>query len=270
MPVDVSWKELSEAYAFVGNSLLKPMTQTSDVGLDPAFWEAFPTFGSSEVAGVCAALAAYALAAREAAASDGRDAVECCAVEYTRLFVGPPRPAAAPWETMYRGGAAVGGATVGFGQATFEMRALLREAGLEVKNENNQYEDHIGIELLYLALRPRRRGGGGGRRREGGARHDRPIRCGCRNRRRSGVPFCGRGLRGGQGSLFHRGPPSRVAFLPARRRGGRRSGWLLLPSASPRRCPPARSAGTKRVANCLPKILKHVAQVEDILLKCVA
>lgn len=151
MPVDVSWKELSEAYAFVGNSLLKPMTQTSDVGLDPAFWEAFPTFGSSEVAGACAALAAYALAAREAAASDGRDAVECCAVEYTRLFVGPPRPAAAPWETMYRGGAAVGGATVGFGQATFEMRALLREAGLEVKNENNQYEDHIGIELLYLS-----------------------------------------------------------------------------------------------------------------------
>lgn len=151
MPADVFWKELSEAYAFVGNSLLKPMTQTSDVGLEPAFWEAFPTFGSSEVAGVCAALAAYALAAREAAASDGRDAVECCAVEYTRLFVGPPRPAAAPWETMYRGGAAVGGATVGFGQATFEMRALLREAGLEVKNENNQYEDHIGIELLYLS-----------------------------------------------------------------------------------------------------------------------
>ena len=151
MPADVFWKELSEAYAFVGNSLLKPMTQTSDVGLEPAFWEAFPTFGSSEVAGACAALAAYALAAREAAASDGRDAVECCAVEYTRLFVGPPRPAAAPWETMYRGGAAVGGATVGFGQATFEMRALLREAGLEVKNENNQYEDHIGIELLYLS-----------------------------------------------------------------------------------------------------------------------
>ena len=139
MIADVSWKDLSEAYAFVGNSLLKPMTQTSDIGLDSAFWEAFPTFGSSEVAGVCAALAAYARAAREAAASDGCDPVERCAVEYTRLFVGPPRPAAAPWETMHRAGgsAAVGGATVGFGQATFEMRALLREAGLEVKNENN-------------------------------------------------------------------------------------------------------------------------------------
>lgn len=153
MIADVSWKDLSEAYAFVGNSLLKPMTQTSDIGLDSAFWEAFPTFGSSEVAGVCAALAAYARAAREAAASDGCDPVERCAVEYTRLFVGPPRPAAAPWETMHRAGgsAATGGATVGFGQATFEMRALLREAGLEVKNENNQYEDHIGIELLLLS-----------------------------------------------------------------------------------------------------------------------
>ena len=41
--------------------------------------------------------------------------------------------------------------TVGFGQATFEMRELLREAGLEVRNVNNQYEDHLGIELLYLS-----------------------------------------------------------------------------------------------------------------------
>ncbi len=48
---------------------------------------------------------------------------------------------------MYRGQ----DVTVGFGQATFEMRELLRAAGLEVRNENNQYEDHMGIELLYLS-----------------------------------------------------------------------------------------------------------------------
>ncbi|OUO91731.1 hypothetical protein B5F40_02520 [Gordonibacter sp. An230] len=152
MSAHVSWKELSEAYAFVGNSLLKPMTQTSDVGLDPAFWKAFPTFGSPDVAGACTDLAAYAHAAREAAASDGCDPVERCAVEYTRLFVGPPSPAAPPWETMHRGGAAAGGAAVGFGEATFDMRRRLREAGLEVRNENNQYEDHMGIELLYLSV----------------------------------------------------------------------------------------------------------------------
>ncbi len=38
-----------------------------------------------------------------------------------------------------------------FGAPTFAMRKILREAGLELNNENNQYEDHIGIELLYLA-----------------------------------------------------------------------------------------------------------------------
>ena len=69
-------------------------------------------------------------------------------VEYTKLFVGPPHPAAAPWETMHRGE----GASVGFGEATFEMQRLLREAGLEVSNENNQYADHIGIELLYASV----------------------------------------------------------------------------------------------------------------------
>ena len=31
------------------------------------------------------------------------------------------------------------------------MRALLRDAGLVLSNENHQYEDHLGIELLYLS-----------------------------------------------------------------------------------------------------------------------
>ena len=130
MAKEIPWKILSEAYAFIGNSLLKPMTMTSTVGLDPAFWEAFPSFDDEAVA--------EAVAACEP---------QRAAVEYTKLFVGPPSPAAAPWETMYRGE----NVTVGFGQATFEMRELLREAGLEVRNVNNQYEDHLGIELLYLS-----------------------------------------------------------------------------------------------------------------------
>ena len=50
---------------------------------------------------------------------------------------------------MYRPG--FEGATVGFDQATFEMRVLLRNVGLEVSIENNQYADHVGIELLYTS-----------------------------------------------------------------------------------------------------------------------
>lgn len=143
------WRTLAEAYAFFGNSLLKPMTQTADVGLDPAFWEAFPDFGDADIAAAARACADHAREARAAAAEAGEDAVVRCAVEYTRLFIGPPRPAAAPWETMHRHAGYVEG--VGFGEATFEMRALLREAGLALSGENHQYEDHLGIELLYLS-----------------------------------------------------------------------------------------------------------------------
>ena len=139
------WHSYSEAVAFCGNSLLGTVKQTSTVGLDPAFWEAFPTFGSDEVAQAVEACHAFAL---RAAAQPETDWATQASVDYTRLFIGPPKPAAAPWETFYRGE----GVSVGFGQATFEMRELLRAAGLEVHNHNNQYEDHIGIELLLLSV----------------------------------------------------------------------------------------------------------------------
>ena len=157
MAKEIPWKTLSEAYAFIGNSLLKPMTMTSTVGLDPAFWEAFPSFDDEAVAEAVAACARYAEGAVQRAEA-GEDEPQRAAVEYTKLFVGPPSPAAAPWETMYRGK----NVTVGFGQATFEMRELLREAGLEVRNVNNQYEDHLGIELLYLSELCRREAMGEG------------------------------------------------------------------------------------------------------------
>ena len=140
-----AWLLLSETYGFIGNSLLKPMNQTPSIGLDPAFWDEFPAAFSGERVDVgLAKLRDYAAAASELGEER---AIENASVEYTRLFIGPPAPVAPPWETMNR----ADGVTVGFGEATFAMRRLLRDAGLELKNENNQYEDHIGIELLYLS-----------------------------------------------------------------------------------------------------------------------
>ena len=178
------WKTLSEAYAFIGNSLLTPMTRTATVGLDPAFWEAFPTFGDAAAEQACVACAAHARDAQAAACETGAGtgaaaagtgatgcpadgaaaagewptprAVQDVAVEFTHLFVGPPQPAAAPWETFYR----QEGATVGFGEPTHQMRAALREAGLREAGEMNQYEDHLGIELLLLAELCRRAAAG--------------------------------------------------------------------------------------------------------------
>ncbi len=148
---EIPWKSLSEAYGFLGNSLLAPMTMTASVGLDMRFWEAFPTFEDQGISNAVAACERWTQAASLRAEENDEDLIERCAVEYTRLFIGPPSPLAPPWETMYRASKV----SVGFGQATFEMRQLLREAGLELRNENRQYEDHMGIELLYLSDRCR-------------------------------------------------------------------------------------------------------------------
>ncbi len=142
-----TWANYAEAFAFLGNSLLAPMNQTGTVGLLPEFWQQFPTFDDVKVALALQACEAYAVDAQRAV-ERGEDAVRKASVDYTKLFVGPPHPAAPPWETMHRGD----GASVGFGEATFDMKRLLREAGLEVSNQNNQYADHIGIELLYASV----------------------------------------------------------------------------------------------------------------------
>lgn len=83
--------------------------------------------------------------------------VRAVSVEYARLFIGPPEPAVAPWESFY----VQEGVTNGFGEPTFRMRERLRQAALEVSNENNQYADHIGIELLYCSELARRAASGG-------------------------------------------------------------------------------------------------------------
>lgn len=150
MTETIDWRTWSEAFAFAGNSLLKPLSQTPSVGLDSAFWDAFPNFESDEVSRALSRCRDFA-----ALEGDRDERVASCSIEYTRLFVGPPEPAAAPWETMY----CPGGAHVGFGRPTFEMKRLLRDAGFELSGESHQYEDHLGIELLYLSARCERENG---------------------------------------------------------------------------------------------------------------
>lgn len=138
--------ELADAYAFLGNSLLKPMNGTADIGLDPSFWREFPVMddeGSRTATQRCARWA-------EEHSGDAReDTVRQVSTEYAKLFVGPPEPAAAPWETMHVGSEP----ETGFGKPTFLMKELLRKAGKQLAVPNRQYEDHLGIELLYVSVR---------------------------------------------------------------------------------------------------------------------
>ena len=96
MPIvtQIDYLQYGDMLAFIGNSLLKPMTQTQSVGLDPLFWKSLPDFGEDsigEAVSLCEGIAERI--GREC----GERAVEVASVEYTRLFVGPPSPAAPPW-----------------------------------------------------------------------------------------------------------------------------------------------------------------------------
>ncbi|WP_314010939.1 molecular chaperone TorD family protein [Cryptobacterium curtum] len=150
----IEWQDLAAAFAFLGNSLLKPMSQGEPVGLNSVFWQNFPDFESHEVALAVNQCSDYVC--RSITDSDKANfydssisvAIRSVSAEFTRLFVGPPKPLAAPWETLHL----ASGASVGFGQPTFDMQDLLRCHNLEIHNKNNQYADHIGIELLFLSV----------------------------------------------------------------------------------------------------------------------
>lgn len=143
------WALHADLYAFLGNSLLAPLRPDAAVGLDPAVWDVWACDGENEH--VHNGISTLKKHAARLACVPPEQAVQQVNVEFARLFVGPPKPAAPPWETLNRNPEA----TCGFGEATFAMRTLLREAGLCVQNENHQYEDHLGIELLYLSERCR-------------------------------------------------------------------------------------------------------------------
>jgi TorA maturation chaperone TorD len=145
---NIAWPEVwnlrAKLYAFFANSLLRIMTTDSSAGLREDFWAAFPlSAANAEMSGGLSALARHA---RERENLDEEKKLEDVQVEFTRLFVGPGAPAAAPWESLNQGEA-----TALFGQATLEMKKLYTAHGIRVENPNRQLEDHLGLELMFLA-----------------------------------------------------------------------------------------------------------------------
>jgi TorA maturation chaperone TorD len=141
-----TWQLRAQLYSFLGNSLLEIMSETTAaVSFSPGFWENFPLEAAND--DMQAALANLIAITRELAALPPAEALKQIQLEYTRLFIGPGAPAAPPWESLYR----EGGTTL-FGQPTFDMRQLYASHGLKVEHStNNQLEDHLGLELLFLA-----------------------------------------------------------------------------------------------------------------------
>lgn len=148
------WEAYGAVYAFVGNELLAPMNRSKVLtGLDPAFWQQAPAPSGDVGVRALEKLEAYARAAAEQGPEGESNphvaGMLGASAEFAKLFIGPPAPAASPWETTNDGANA---GKVGFGRATIAMQQLIAEEGLELSNENNQYADHMGIELLYLSV----------------------------------------------------------------------------------------------------------------------
>ncbi|HSO27591.1 MAG TPA: molecular chaperone TorD family protein, partial [Anaerolineales bacterium] len=66
--------------------------------------------------------------------------------DYNRLFVGPAKVLAPPWESVY-----LTKERLIFQEQTLQVRGWFRRFGLEVENLYHEPDDHIGLELLFLA-----------------------------------------------------------------------------------------------------------------------
>lgn len=66
--------------------------------------------------------------------------------EYQRLFIGPTSLPAKPWESVY-----LSRERIIFDEHTLEVRAFYKNWGLEMAKLNKEPDDHIGIELEFLA-----------------------------------------------------------------------------------------------------------------------
>jgi len=90
------------------------------------------------------ALVSRACSLLASGSAEGTDALYTS--DYERLFVGPGHLLAPPWESVYRTEEGLL-----FDWPTLEVRDLYRQLGLAVEQPEFP-DDHVGLELLFLAL----------------------------------------------------------------------------------------------------------------------
>jgi len=65
--------------------------------------------------------------------------------EYNRLFIGPKKPLATPFESVYRSKK-----QLMMRESTFEVREFYAQVGLEVQRKDQFPDDFVGFEFQYL------------------------------------------------------------------------------------------------------------------------
>lgn len=65
--------------------------------------------------------------------------------EFARLFIGPGKPLVSPYQSVYEEGAP-------YGKATLRMKEIYAGAGVSRGAGAKEPEDHVGMELAFMAL----------------------------------------------------------------------------------------------------------------------
>ena len=73
--------------------------------------------------------------------------LEALQQDYLRLFVGPGRLLAAPWESVYRSPD-----HLLFAEQTIQVRQAYQRFGMPIPHLHSEPEDHLGLELRFVAF----------------------------------------------------------------------------------------------------------------------
>ncbi|MDC1542027.1 molecular chaperone TorD family protein [Candidatus Pseudothioglobus singularis] len=140
------WTFRTIIYNFLADCLLESVNEENKEVLTPNFWHHFPMEPANpqQESGLEALLACTSELEKLAV----EEALEKTALEYMELFIGSGTPKAPPSESFY-----YSNKKAVFDQKTMEMKQILNEHGLESKRKDKQPEDHLGLQLLFIAVK---------------------------------------------------------------------------------------------------------------------
>jgi TorA maturation chaperone TorD len=129
------------AYSFLSKALYEsPEADFIQVLADDALFDEWPV--DTDHPDVLAGLADL----RAFVAQWQREDIGALKRDYARLFIGPDRLLAPPWESVYRSDEGLI-----FEKQTLEVRAQYQRFGMPIPMLNVEPDDHIGLELRFVA-----------------------------------------------------------------------------------------------------------------------
>ena len=81
----------------------------------------------------------------QTAAGSAKDSLEALKSDYTKLFIGPTKLPAPPWESVY-----LAEADLIFQESTLEVREAYKEAGYKAAGYPHEADDYLATELNFM------------------------------------------------------------------------------------------------------------------------